>query len=73
MSAQIEITSLTGLLPAQVFVSDVYGNNLTLLGTLPPLPQTFVLPIIFNFAPAVIVKIIDSNNCEEFQIKECID
>ena len=72
MSAQIEITSLTGLLPAQVFVSDVYGNNLTLLGTLTSIPQTFVLPIIFNFAPAVIVKIIDSNNCEEFQIKECI-
>jgi len=72
MSAQIQITSLTGLLPADVFVSDVYGNNLSLLGSLTSIPQTFVLPIIFNFAPAVIVKIIDSNFCEEFQIKECI-
>jgi hypothetical protein len=72
MSAQIEITSLTGTLPADVYVSDVYGNNLTLLGVLSSLPQTFVLPVIFNFAPAVIVKIIDANGCEDFQIKECI-
>lgn len=71
MSAQIEITSLTGTLPADVYVSDVYGNNLSLVGVLSSIPQTFVLPVIFNFAPAVIVKIIDADGCEEFQVKEC--
>jgi hypothetical protein len=72
MSAQIEIASITGSFPADVYVSDVYGNNLTYLGILNAVPQIFNLPSLFNFAPAVIITIIDSNGCEVFQIKECI-
>jgi len=72
MSAQIEIVSVTGTFPVDVYVSDVYGNNLTYLGSINSVPQTFVLPALFNFAPAVIIKLIDSEGCEDFQIKECI-
>jgi hypothetical protein len=75
MPAQIQITSFTGTLPAQVFVSDVYGNNTTLITTLtsavPPV-LIFTLPSLFDFAPAVMIKIIDDNGCEEISIEECI-
>jgi hypothetical protein len=75
MPAQIQITSFTGTLPAQVFVSDVYGNNTTLITTLvsavPPV-LIFTLPSLFDFAPAVMIKIVDDNGCEEISIEECI-
>jgi hypothetical protein len=74
MSAQIEITSLTGTLPASVFVSDVYGNNETFIGTISaaiPPTDSFILPTIFNNAPAIIIKIIDSLGCEKFKVFEC--
>jgi hypothetical protein len=72
MSSQIEIISITGFFPVDVYVSDVYGNNLTYLGPINSVPQTLSLPSIFNLAPAVMIKLIDSSGCEEFQIKECV-
>jgi hypothetical protein len=75
MPSQIQITSFTGGLPAQVFVSDVYGNNNTFVGSIvSAIPPTiyFTLPSLFDFAPAVKITIIDSNGCEEFTIDECL-
>jgi hypothetical protein len=75
MPSQIQITSFTGGLPAQVFVSDVYGNNNTFIDTIvSPIPPTiyFTLPSLFDFAPAVKITIIDANGCEEFTIDECL-
>jgi hypothetical protein len=77
MPSQIQITSFTGGLPAQVFVSDVYGNNTILVGTLTsplilPLIINLPTPSIFDFAPAVKITIIDSYGCEEFTIDECV-
>ncbi len=75
MPSQIQITSFTGGLPAQVFVSDVYGNNNTFVGSIiSAIPPTiyFTLPSLFDFAPAVKITIIDANGCEEFTIDECL-
>jgi hypothetical protein len=75
MPAQIQITSFTGTLPAQVFVSDVYGNNTSLVDTISsPITTTvtYTLPTLFNLAPSVMITIIDANGCEEFRIEECI-
>jgi hypothetical protein len=75
MPAQIQITGFTGTTPANVFISDVYGNNTSLVGTISsPIPPTvtYTLPTLFNLAPSVMITIIDANGCEEFRIEECI-
>ena len=75
MPSQIQVTSFTGQLPAQVFVADIYGNNNSFVGSIiSPVPPTiyFSLPSIFDFAPAVMITIIDANGCEEFTIDECL-
>lgn len=76
---QIRITQITGgTFPISVYISDVYGNNETFLGTITPGPvppevdYTAEIPAIFNNAPEVILKMIDANNCQVFQILVCI-
>jgi hypothetical protein len=72
--ARIEIDSITGTSPYNVYVSDVYGNNTTYIGTIgsavPP-AQFYYLPPIFNYAPAIMLTITDANGCEKFEIIEC--
>ena len=57
--AFIEISSVTGTSPYQLFVSDIYGNNETLIGSfsgsVPP-AQYFSVPKVYDTAP--IVKIV---------------
>ena len=73
--AMIEIISITGTSPYQVYVSDVYGNNQTFVGTIsgsvPPV-ENFYLPTIFDNAPAIMLTITDSDGCSKFKILECI-
>lgn len=72
--ARIEIVSITGTSPYDVYVSDVYGNNKTFIatiGTNVPPTEFYYLPTIFNFAPAIMLTITDSNGCEKFEIIEC--
>ena len=75
MAAQIEITTITGTYPVDVYVSDAFGNNSSFLVTITnsgDLPGPWTLPSIFNSAPSVMVTLIDANGCEEFKILECI-
>ena len=75
MSAQIEITNITGTYPVDVYVADAFGNNSSFLGTIVnalSLPQLYTLPAVFNSAPSVMVTLIDANGCEEFKILECL-
>jgi hypothetical protein len=72
--ARIDIISITGTSPYDVYVSDVYGNNQSFVGTIstsvPPV-EYFYLPSIFTNAPAVMITIIDALGCEKFKIFEC--
>ena len=72
--ARIEIDSITGTSPYNVYVSDIYANNKTFIGTIgsnvPP-TQFYYLPSIFNYAPAIMLTITDANDCEKFEIIEC--
>lgn len=75
MPSQIQITGFTGTTPANVYVSDAFGNNTSLVGVISsaiPPTVTYSLPSIFDLAPSVMVRIIDANSCEEFRILECI-
>jgi hypothetical protein len=72
---QIEITSVTGVsLPFNLFACDVYGNQCVLIATInTSIPPSLVitLPIQFNTAPALGLKLIDSIGCEKFGIIYC--
>lgn len=75
---QVRITEISGgTYPISVFISDVYGNNSALLGTISsgPVPPTVkynnVIPAIFNTAPEIMLKLVDNNNCEIFKILDC--
>lgn len=75
---QIRITEISGgTYPISVFISDVYGNNQTLIGTIGsgPVPPTVeyntVIPSIFANAPEIMLKLVDDNNCEVFKVLSC--
>jgi len=75
---QVRITDISGstAYPFSVYISDVYGNNQTLLGTIssvvpPTVEYNTVIPLIFNTAPEIMLKLVDGNNCEIFKILQC--
>jgi len=75
---QVRITDISGstAYPFSVYISDVYGNNQTLLGTIssvvpPTVEYNTVIPPIFNTAPEIMLKLVDGNNCEIFKILQC--
>lgn len=75
MASYIQITSVTGTSPYNVYVCDVFGTNCNLVGTIAgsvPPTVAFFIPTIFDYAPAVMVKVIDFNNCETFHIETCV-
>jgi hypothetical protein len=71
----IILNSISGLTyPYDVYVCDVYGNNcgyIAQINTNVPSPLEIVLPIPFNFAPAVGIKIITSDGCVRFRVFNC--
>jgi hypothetical protein len=72
---QIRIEAVTGETPIYVYVSDVYGNNESLIGTITntgliPPAANFYPPSLFNNAPAM-VTLIDNRGCKKFEIIDC--
>lgn len=60
--------------PFQIYVCNVYGNGCIYLGTintLVPPNNKIQLPIEYQSAPAVGIKIISSDGCERFEIVNC--
>lgn len=74
---QIRIVFIdNGVTPIDVFISDVYGNNQYLLGTItttvpPTVTYNSNIPSIFNTAPEIKLTLVDSNNCEVSKILNC--
>lgn len=74
MSQLIEISSITGTSPYDVYVCDVYGSNCMFLSAVTvnvPPPIYLTLPTYFDYAPVIMIKIIDANSCEYFEIIQC--
>lgn len=72
---QIQINNVTGVvLPYNIYVCNVYGNQCALVATvnttIPP-SVTITLPPQFNTAPAIGIKIIGNDECEKFAIVNC--
>jgi len=75
---QVRITEISGgTFPISVYISDVYGNNQTLLGVInsgpvpPNVEYNTVIPIIFQTAPEIMLKMVDNNDCQIFKILQC--
>ena len=75
---QVRIDLISGgTFPVSVYIADVYGNNQSLLGVIgsgpvpPVVKYNSTIPAIFNTAPQIMLKLIDSNNCEMFKILDC--
>jgi hypothetical protein len=75
---QVRITDISGstAYPFSVYISDVYGNYQTLIGTIssavpPTVYFNTVIPSIFNTAPQIMLTLVDANNCSIFKILDC--
>lgn len=73
---QVRITEITGgTFPVQAFISDIYGNNQFLLGTISGVPPTVyyntTIPVIFQTAPEIMLRLVDANGCESVKILDC--
>lgn len=68
----LQIVSPQTTYPINIYVSDVYGNNLTLIQTIVtgPIPPeiTIPLPPLFDNAPQIMVTLEDANGCTVFHI-----
>lgn len=73
MGSSITITSITGTSPYQVYVCNVLGASCNYVGSATTMPYTVVLPAMYDSAPAVMIKVIDSLNCETFIIAPCTE
>ncbi len=68
------LTSLTGVTPYKLYVSDERLNNESFLAditTLSPPNQTFSPPIIFNNSPKIMVILEDSNLNRFYKLLYC--
>lgn len=76
---QIRITEITGgTFPIQAYISDIYGNNQFLLGTIttgdappPTLSYNTTIPAIFQTAPQIMLTLVDANGCQAIKILDC--
>ncbi len=76
---QVRLTEISGgTYPISVYLSDIYGNNQTLLGTIstgttvpPVIYYNTVIPTIFQTAPEIMLKLVDANGCEAIKILDC--
>lgn len=72
MASKITISSVSGAsAPYTLYVCDANGNNCVILTTDASPTGDFFLSSFFDGAPSVMLKIIDSNNCEYFEILPC--
>jgi hypothetical protein len=70
----ITLTSVTGLLPLSVYISDINGNYNTYVGIITNstvLPISFDIPTRFEGSTQVILTINDGNSCSYFKIIDC--
>jgi hypothetical protein len=74
--SQLVIKNISGTPPFQVYVSDQYVNNKTLIATISdsvPPQQFFFLPSLFNGIDKILVEIIDSSGCDHCSFLKLIE
>ena len=75
MSQQVKLTNINGVPPYQVYVCDInqyYCLLATTISTTVPPTYTFTIPTFFDNIPEVLIKIVDSTNCEFTMTYMCV-
>lgn len=75
MSQQVTLTNINGIPPYQVYVCDInqyYCLSAATINTTVPPTYTFTIPTFFDNIPEVLIKIIDSTNCEFTMTYMCV-
>lgn len=67
MSVSITVSSVSGNSPYQIYVCDSFGAHCEYVANTSILPITIYLSSTFDYAPIVMVKIIDGDGCETFE------
>ena len=71
----IDLTGISGCTnPYTIYVCDVFGNGCILIAniyTTVPVFNLISLPLPYNTAPAVGIKVVCANGCEKFEIFNC--
>jgi hypothetical protein len=71
--SQITINTINGTPPYTIYVCSTFLLNCTFVTSgLTSLPITFDTPSAFTYSPSVVVKVIDSQNCEYIQYYDCL-
>lgn len=71
--SQITINTINGTPPYSIYVCSTFLLNCTFVTSgLTSLPITFDTPSAFTHSPSVVVKVIDSQNCEYIQYYDCL-
>ena len=69
MAYSIDITGVSGgTAPISFYACDQYGNNCSLLGTV---PGVYILPTLLQTATTLMIKSVDSTGCTFFKIISC--
>lgn len=71
MASFVTITSITGTSPYNIYVCNSLGGSCVYVATTSSAPVTIQLPSIFDFAPLVTIKIVDSELCETSRLYNC--
>ncbi|NBP00311.1 MAG: hypothetical protein EBU90_09335 [Proteobacteria bacterium] len=72
MATEIIIVSANTVTPPfSGTVCDFFGNNCFYVGSGSTFPTTFILPSIFNSAPVIQLKLVDSLDCELTEFVYC--
>ena len=75
MSQQVTLTNINGVPPYQVYVCDInqyYCLSAATINTTVPPTYTFTIPSFFTNIPEVLIKIVDSTNCEFTMTYMCV-
>lgn len=71
MASSITITSVTGSSPYNIYVCNSLGGGCIYVGSATTVPISFTLPTIFDYAPLVTIKIVDSDLCQTTHLYDC--
>ena len=71
MSQVVDILTSTGTAPYDVYVCDVTNTFCYLVANNVTLPYQFTVPPPLDTSTSVIIKLIDSDGCETFELYQC--
>jgi len=67
----LQINSITGASPFNLYVCDATVTYCFTAGTVTTLPYTLTIPPPLDSTTPIILKVIDANNCEIMYLLEC--